>query len=95
MYTESRRFNSIFPGFAERDIRPALLGQVQVDLARRDVYEAVTVIQRQVIVRFLLKILQHSFVVDVYPARRCHIDRFELAIDPIFVLQAMGDYIEL
>jgi len=53
------------------------------------------VIQREVILRLLLKILQHAFVVDVYPARGVYIDCFELAIDSIFVLQSMCNHFEL
>ncbi len=48
----------VFTGLIEAYVRPALLGECKVYFAGCDVHQAVAVIQREIIVRLLLKFLQ-------------------------------------
>ena len=52
----------MLPRLAETKIRPALLCKVQVHLGWRNVYETLSVIQREVIVRLFLKVNEHLVV---------------------------------
>ena len=85
----------VVPGFGKFNIRPSFLCEIQVDLARRDIHKAVMVIQRQIIMCLALKVLQHFGVSYRHPARRGHVDSFELALYFVFILQAMRYDFEL
>ena len=53
------------------------------------------VIQRQIIMCLALELLELPLVVSLDPARRCDVNRLEPALHFVFVLEAMGNNIEL
>ena len=85
----------ILASLPELHVRPALLGQVEIDLAGRDVDETVPVIERQVVMRLLAKILEHIVIFGLHPACRRDIDRLELALDLVLVLETVRHNVEL
>ena len=80
---------------AEHDVRPTLFGKAQIDFGWRDVDELVTMVEREVVVRLAFKIGQHFLVITLDPAGCRHVNRFELALDLVFITQAMRDNLEL
>ena len=85
----------MFTRFAEDNVRPTLLSQGEIYLCRRDVDELIAMIQRQVVMRLAFEFSQHLFIAALNPTCCCYVYRFELALDLVFITQAMRDYIKL
>ena len=81
--------------FAESDIRPALLGQVEINPCRCNVDQTVAVIQREVVMRFTFKVAEHLFILAFDPSRRSNIDWLKLTLNLVFISQSMRDNLKL
>ena len=79
----------------ETNIRPALLGKAEVHPGRRNVNETFPVIQREVIVRLSLELTEYPVIVCLNPSGSRNVDWFEQSIDFVFILQSMGNDVEL
>src|SRR5512135_1031514 len=67
--TRSGSLCEVFARFAEREIRPALECQLQVDAGRGQVHQRTRVVEREVVVGLVAELLQLLRVGTVDPAR--------------------------
>ena len=63
----------------EFDVRPALLGQLQIDAGGRQVNQLLSGIQGQVVLQLIAEVAQHFFVFATHPAGGMHVDVFKIA----------------
>jgi hypothetical protein len=85
----------MFSRFAKRDVRPTFFGKAQIDPGWRDVNKLVTMIEREVVMRFAFKFGQRFLIVTLDPACCRHVYRFELALNLVLITQAMCNNLEL
>ena len=84
---------------AELDVRPALERELQVDASRREINQRARVIEREVVVPLLAKLLELLRVLILFlaidPARSEHVDVVESRLHAVLVLQAERHDVEL
>src|ERR1700676_4631099 len=85
----------ILAGLEEFDLRPAFLGQAEIDPRRREVHQFTRVIDGEIVIGLFSKLAEPLLIADAHPSRRGHIDRLEYALHAVFVLQAKGHDLEL
>jgi hypothetical protein len=73
----------------------AFLRQLQVDAGGREVNQFAGGVECEVHCVLVAEFLEFLRVVAVYPASGGHLDRLERGIDAVFVLQPVGDDVEL
>ncbi len=85
----------MLPRFAEPDVGPAFLGQIQVDPRRSNVDKLLAMIESEVVTGLFLELGEHLLIVAPDPACRSNVDILELAFDLVLVTQPVRDDIEL
>src|SRR5471032_3084157 len=91
----SGQFGRVLARGVEHQLRPALLGQAQVDTGRGQVGQVAGGVVGDVVAQRVLEVRQRLLVVARYPARAADAGSFEDGIDAVFVHQAAGDHLEL
>ncbi len=80
---------------AESNLRPAFLGQVEVNSCRCNVDQTAAVIQCEIIVCLAFELCEHFLILTLHPSRGSNVDSFKLAFNVVFIVKSMGDYFEL
>src|SRR6185437_1486089 len=87
--------NCVLSGFPERDVRPPLQRQLQIDPGRSQKNQRPRMIHSEMIMRPPPKLLQPLPIARNHPPRRVHIHRLEHALHSILILQAERHHLEL
>ena len=95
IFRRLRGDGQILAGLAERDLWPALHGQLKIDPARGEVHQLTRMIKGQIFVATFAEFGELLGIVAMDPSRRSNRHSLEDALHGIFILQAEGNHFEL
>src|ERR1700734_1796906 len=90
-----RSSGKILPRLEKSDLRPALLGQAEIDPCGGKIDQLAGVIDGKIVVGFVAKLAEPLLILQAHPSRHGDVDGFEHALYAVFILQPERHDLEL